>query len=164
MKKRTVLSVIGLVVLISSASFAGPLDLDLQRHDPVNAMLRSAVIPGWGQFFNDQSFKGEIIGTVFFVSVGAYFYYTGAANTDYQNYQNQGLRNGSGYTDYENHKDLAIDAVYVGVGAWVVGVVDAYIFGKQRQDTGDQQQSLLPSEVQLTMRDSGVSLQWKRSF
>jgi hypothetical protein len=157
-----VLCVMVIMCVFSTAGFSGTLDLDFRKRTPENAALRSALVPGWGQIFNEQVVKGWVAGTVFFVSVGSYFYYNGIANQDYTDYEARGLVDDSLYSDYETHRQQANTAIYVAAGTWVVAIIDAYIFGNS--DADNKKQSLRPSGFQWALGDCGPSLRWKRYF
>lgn len=162
MNVRALLCVIGILFFFESAVF--PVEMDFRRHCRGNAALRSAIIPGWGQAFNRQTFKGYVFGTIFFGSVGGYFYYTGLADENYRDYENLGLRNDSRYSDYETHKKQAVTSLSIAAGMWFVAVTDAFIFGRERPEAGDQKKSARSSEFQWTWLESGAGVQWKRYF
>ena len=164
MIKRTILFVIGIIFMVSASGFCGSVDLDFRLHRSGNAALRSALLPGWGQFFNRQSFKGEVLGTIFFASLGGYLYFTGVANKDYRDYETKGLRSDSLYSDYETHQRQASFAVGLAAGTWVISVVDAYIFGTPRRAADDQQLSSRAPGLQWACNPDGASLQRKWYF
>lgn len=164
MLKQLILCAIGIIVIFAAAGFSDPVEIDFRRQTRGNAALRSALIPGWGQFFNSQTFKGGVVGTVFFASVGGYFYYTGVADDDYLAYEKQGLRDGSLYADYEAHKQQAVTAATIAAGMWVVAVVDAYIFGKERLEPGDRPQPPASAGFEWSWLDTGPNLRWKHYF
>jgi hypothetical protein len=106
------------------------LSLDLGVHTPVNAALRSAIIPGWGQYFNGQETKGYIVVSGFVLTaLTSYLFYSKANNT-YDDYKAQGLKNGSLYSDYETQSNQAMIASFFAAGVWIYGVTDAYVTGK----------------------------------
>ncbi|MDZ7724683.1 MAG: DUF5683 domain-containing protein [candidate division KSB1 bacterium] len=59
---RYTLVYIVLITALCSPSSALEADTDSSRSkDPRGAMLRSAIVPGWGQFYNGKWLKGTII-------------------------------------------------------------------------------------------------------
>lgn len=154
--------VLAVVLVFSSSVMADPLDLYFLKHTRPNAALRSALVPGWGQFFNEQPVKGWVAGTVFFGAVGAYFYYTGRANEYFTDYEARGLSADASYADYEEQKQNAVTALTVAGGAWFLGIVDAYLFGKRGEPPSDETGA--PDTFQISWGGGGPALRWTRNF
>ena len=101
---------------------------DFYAKTPMNASLRSLLLPGWGQFFNQQKTKGYII------TVGALAGLTGAilmygkANDTYSEYEDNGIPDDSLYDDYCAQLDTSRMYGYVAAAFWTWGVIDAYLF------------------------------------
>ena len=150
------------IVVFCSAALADPLDVYFRRHTRPNAAVRSALVPGWGQFFNGQPVKGRVAGALFFGAVGAYFYYTGRADEYYRDYEEHGLRNDASYADYEEQKQHAVTALTVAGGAWFLAVLDGYLFGKRGELPADDAGA--PAALQVSWRGDGPALRWTRNF
>ncbi len=101
-------------------------------------MLRSLVLPGWGQFYNDEPVKGLFYGTVELGLLGLIFYEDSKAGHARDMYIETGLA--SWQNSYETHSSLRRDFIWYTAGAWVVGLldayVDAYLFSFEAENTG----------------------------
>jgi hypothetical protein len=94
---------------------------------PLNAGLRSAILPGWGQFFNGQSAKGYIlVGSAVVSGAAAILMYNKAENT-YNEYKDNGRIDGKLYDDYTSQINSANMFVYLYAAVWTFGVVDACV-------------------------------------
>jgi hypothetical protein len=131
---KTIALAAAFCLLLAANSFAAEgVDLDLAAHTPVNAAARSAVLPGWGQYFNGQATKGYIVASGFVLTaVTAYLFYD-KANATYDDYEKLGVRNSSLYSDYETQSNQAMVASFFAAGIWVYGIVDAYVIGNRTQ-------------------------------
>lgn len=88
-------------------------------------MLRSLVMPGWGQFYNDKPVKGLFYGTLELGLLGLVFYENSEAEHARDMYQETGLA--SWQNSYDTHSSLRRDFIWYTAGAWVVGLLDAYV-------------------------------------
>ncbi len=88
-------------------------------------MLRSLVFPGWGQFYNDEPVKGLLYGTLEFGLLGLVLYENHEAENAREMYLETGQE--SWQNSYDNHSDLRRDFIWYTAGAWVVGLLDAYV-------------------------------------
>ncbi len=101
---------------------------DFYARTPMNASLRSLLLPGWGQFFNQQKTKGYII------TAGALAGLTGAilmyskANDTYSKYEKKKEPEHPLYDDYCEQLDTSRICGYVAAAFWTWGVIDAYLF------------------------------------
>ena len=131
MIKKFIVIVISVMLLNCTSASACTLTCDFSEYTEMNAALRSAVMPGWGQSWNGQKTKGWIVFGVFAVSVFGAFYYLAKADGDYVTYERVGSRNSSYYDDYE--KDLNTSRTFgcVAAAAWIFAVVDAYLVAKK---------------------------------
>lgn len=150
------------ILVISSSAHADPLDVYFQKHTRPAAALRSALVPGWGQFFNDQSVKGWVAGTLFFGAVGSYFYYTNRSDEYYRDYEARGLRDDASYADYEEQKQNAVTALTVAGSVWFLSVLDAYLFGERGAVPADDDGAA--AALQISWRRDGPALLWTRNF
>ena len=98
---------------------------------PWSAVLRSAILPGWGQYYNESYWKIPIVwGVVGFCVYGWIFYQNNYI--DFRDKYRESLINNSGLSSaylrsrefYKDHRDLF--AVYVGL-TYFLNLVDAYV-------------------------------------
>jgi len=97
----------------------------------MGAMLRSAVLPGWGQFYNEAYWKIPIVW-----GVSAWFIYLWNDRDDnykfYKDlYNNSLLESSNGNTQYKRLRDFYRDdrdlyAVYLGL-TYFLNLIDAYV-------------------------------------
>lgn len=131
MKKVLLLTIIA-ALFINTTAFAGNVNVNLSADKPINASLRSALIPGWGQLWNEQPTKSAIVFIVFGASLAGALYYNNEADEKYKKYKNTGMVNGDYYDKYETAYNTSKIFTYVTIAAWVYGVVDAYFICKKR--------------------------------
>ncbi len=108
-----------------------------ERKYPITAAFRSALIPGWGLFYNERPTRGTIYLTasIAFLSTAVILHSKGDGYyDDYKDYASWDIE------DVENNRELAVDyydkahdyhkfgniALYSFIGVWVINVVDAY--------------------------------------
>ncbi|MCL2145071.1 MAG: DUF5683 domain-containing protein [Endomicrobia bacterium] len=130
MKKITALLFIA-ALFINSPAYAENIDLDFSGVRPVNASVRSALMPGWGQGWNNQPVKGWITFGVFAVSVAGAFYFNAQAYEKYDSYEEKGIVNGKLYNEYEDNRTLSQVFTFAAIGTWLYSVIDAYFVCKK---------------------------------
>jgi hypothetical protein len=92
---------------------------------PWGAVLRSAIIPGWGQFYNESYLKIPVIW-----GLGFWFGYEWKQNNDlYTYYRERYLQTGNGLdrqnrTIYRDQRDLF--TIYM-VITYLANLIDAYV-------------------------------------
>lgn len=92
---------------------------------PTGALFRSAVLPGWGQFYNESYYKVPVI-----AGLAAWFGYNYFSNNNLYNdyktlYQNTGNR--LYYLNREFYRDQRDNfAIYLGI-LYVANLIDAYV-------------------------------------
>ena len=98
---------------------------------PMGAVLRSALIPGWGQIYNESYWKAPIVWGI----LGYFVYYWIDNNNLYNDYRDlfsESLEPGtSGNLIYKRNRDFYRDqrdqfAVYIGL-TYFLTLVDAYV-------------------------------------
>ncbi len=97
----------------------------VMQKSPLGAVLRSALIPGWGQIYNQSYIKAPLIwGGIAALVLGWRFY-----NKRYNTYRD--LYNQTSYVPYisvrdfyHNQRDLL--SIYIGL-VYVLNLVDAYV-------------------------------------
>ena len=103
----------------------------VMQKSPTGAMLRSALLPGWGQIYNGSYWKAPVIWSL----IGYFAYVWTSTNSEYQNYRElykkslSQSRNGDEtylrYREfYRDERDLF--AFYIGL-TYFLNVVDAYV-------------------------------------
>ncbi len=127
MIKKFIVIIISVMLLNCANVNACTLTCDFSEYTAMNAALRSAAMPGWGQGWNGQKTKAWIVFGVFAVSVFGTFYYLSKSESDHRKYRHLGSRESSYYDDYE--KDLNTSRIFGGVAVvtWIFAVVDAYL-------------------------------------
>jgi len=132
-----------IVILFNSFFFAQTKDtadnnsydsVFVMQKSPWGAVLRSAVIPGWGQIYNQSYIKAPVIwGGIFALYLGWRFYNNHYHDTNkiYNDLLNSGTAESyliNGYKSnrdfYHNQRDLF--AIYIGL-VYVLNLVDAYV-------------------------------------
>ncbi|MFO7447247.1 MAG: DUF5683 domain-containing protein [Ignavibacteriaceae bacterium] len=97
----------------------------LMRKSPWGAVLRSAVLPGWGQIYNESYWKAPIVW-----GIAAWLVYNWIDNNDlYQDYRERysstlSSRDQEYRNFYRDQRDLF--AIYMGL-TYVLTLVDAYV-------------------------------------
>lgn len=134
MIKKISIIIISVMLLNLTNASACTLTCDFSQYTAINAALRSAVMPGWGQGWNGQKTKGWIVFGVFAASVFGTFYYLNKSEGDYVSYERLGSRDSSYYDDYE--KDLNTSRILgcVAVATWIFAVVDAYLVANKESE------------------------------
>ncbi len=103
----------------------------VMKKSPSGAMLRSAIIPGWGQIYNESFWKVPIIWSF----LGYFVYGWNTSNNYYQDYKNlysKSLKSSSSgnqaYLKYRNFYRDQRDffAFYIGL-TYFLNIIDAYV-------------------------------------
>lgn len=159
MIKKFIVIIISVLILNCTNASACTLTCDFSEYTAMNAAIRSAVMPGWGQGWNDQKTKGWIVFGVFAVSVFGTFYYLNKSEGDYVTYERLGARNSSYYDDYE--KDLNTSRILgaVAIATWIFAVVDAYLVANK-----ESQKYAFEKFNVYTYGKDGVMLSYKTRF
>ncbi len=100
-------------------------DVDLSVHTKMSAGVRSLLVPGWGQAYNEEPRKAALFFGVTAILAGSAIVTYRDAQDSYDEYKAGGQKNASSYDDYKN--GLNLSAVLIGLTAimWGVGVSDA---------------------------------------
>lgn len=97
----------------------------VMKKSPWGAVLRSAVLPGWGQFYNESYIKIPIIW-----GLGAWFIYNwNWNNKNYQQYKTLYIETGNNiYIGNRNfyHDQRDLFSIYMGL-TYFLNLVDAYV-------------------------------------
>lgn len=130
---KHIISILLLLVIINFESKAIDYTYINQQDDtvfvsiksPWGAVLRSAIIPGWGQIYNQSYWKAPIIW-----GVTSWFIYVWNLNNDnYWEYQSLFSQNGTAAYKtvrdfYRDQRDLF--AIYIGL-TYLLNLIDAYV-------------------------------------
>lgn len=97
----------------------------IMEKSPLGAVLRSAVIPGWGQFYNESYWKVPIVWGITGWLVYGYIY----SNNFYQDYKSDYIFSPTAdnlrfRNFYRDQRDLF--AIYIGI-AYLLNLIDAYV-------------------------------------
>lgn len=100
--------------------------ISFSRHSPGNAALRSALIPGWGQVFNQQRVKGISFFTMTALAATGALSLRSDYRRLYDQYEARGLKDDALYDEYKKKKTQSM-ALGVAAGLlWLIGIVDAH--------------------------------------
>ena len=97
----------------------------VMQKSPMGAVLRSALIPGWGQFYNESYWKVRVV----WGALGWFVYGWIESNNNYTDYRDKYLLSGlqrdlSVREFYKDQRDLF--AVYIGL-TYFLNLIDAYV-------------------------------------
>ena len=97
----------------------------VMQKSPWGAVLRSAIIPGWGQIYNESYIKAPIVWGIFGALAAGWIFYNNKyidARDQYRQTQTEGYRL---YRDfYRDQRDLM--SIYIGL-TYFLNLVDAYV-------------------------------------
>ncbi len=97
----------------------------IPRRNPTGALVRSAVIPGWGQFYNREPLKGLAYGSLQAGLLGWTLYENHAADHARDMFLATG--DPSWDRDAEDHRNTFRSLIWYTAGAWVLSMLDAYV-------------------------------------
>lgn len=107
---------------------------EIKLVSPIGAMVRSAVFPGWGQFYSRSYFRGSL--TVLGIggsAIGALLAQRSFGNryNSYAAYASENPHDETGVFeryDYANQRyKLRTFFMYTGIGIWVYSLIDSYV-------------------------------------
>jgi hypothetical protein len=130
-RKATVIA-IAAALIFNSSLFAESIDvsLDFSGKREINAALRSMLMPGWGQNYNEQPKKSLIVLGLFGVCAAGAFYYNNKSFSTYDQYKSYGMIESRYYDDYQSQYLTSQIFTFAAIGVWLYGVIDAYIVSK----------------------------------
>jgi len=162
MVKKIAVSIICFIFAVTANvnSYACSSKFDFSDYSAKNAAIRSALLPGWGQAWNEQDQKGWIVFGVFAVSAGLAFYFKNEAEKSYDKYSMIGAPAGSEYDNYKTNLDTATILGTVAVLTWIYAVVDAYLVADKQE-----KKYIKNNKVNLVMTaNDGFKLEYKTRF
>jgi hypothetical protein len=131
--------------------------VELSNHSPVNAGIRSAIVPGWGQWFNRQPVKAVALFMV--VAGGAYgtIRMRERSSDSYDEYKAFGIRSGPEYDDYERQRSQALILGSATLFLWGYTVWDAYRNAYNPLWSKD-------TSVDVALLSDGAAVEWRKKF
>ncbi len=90
----------------------------VETRSPTGALLRSAVLPGWGQVYNDRPLKGVLLGGAEMGLLSWLLLENDAANE---------ARRAGDDAAYRVHSARRLDLIWYTSAAWIYGMMDAYV-------------------------------------
>lgn len=90
----------------------------IETRSPTGALLRSAALPGWGQFYNDEPLKGIAFGAVELGLLGWLIY---------ENAEAEDARLSGDDASYQIHRQRRLDLIWYTSASWLLGMLDAYV-------------------------------------
>ena len=125
-------------------SIAPEVSIPIIRRNPTGALLRSAVLPGWGQFYNDQPLKGVVYGAVE-IGLLAWLISEHIAAEDARITEDDQA--------YQIHRQRRLDLIWYTSAAWLFGMldayVDAYLYSFERENTEFEKETVLGAAVYI---------------
>lgn len=111
-----------------SASVSGNTSSDslfVMHKSPWGAVLRSAILPGWGQIYNESYIKAPVVWGIFGALAAGWIHY----NNKYKDSRDLYLSTSNDY--YRQNRDFYRDqrdlmGIYIGL-AYFLNLVDAYV-------------------------------------
>jgi hypothetical protein len=97
----------------------------LEYRNPTGALLRSSVLPGWGQFYNDKPVKGIVMGLAETGLLAWLIAEHVAAEDARDDYSESG--DPADLERYETHRQTRLDLIWYTSAAWLYGMLDAYV-------------------------------------
>lgn len=106
---------------------------NFSERTPGNAALRSALVPGWGQWFNGERQKGALLGSSTLVAAGAAAWLFVQSDRTYDDYTARGVADDPLHDRYKRERLGAWIALGAVSAVYIYGIVDAYRVGRRRR-------------------------------
>lgn len=130
---------------------------DVSNRTPRHAALRSALVPGWGQRFNNEKGKAILFfATTVGMAAGSLMRYSDSRHT-YNDYKKSGSRNGVLFDDYEDERTQALAMGAAALVLYTFGIIDAHRRAYAPLYSSDR-------SVTLALSGSESQLVWSRKF
>ena len=97
----------------------------IRRKSPTGALLRSAALPGWGQFYNENPLKGIVMGSAELGLLAWLLHEHIAAEDARTDYLETG--DPADESRYDSHSQRRMDLIWYTSAAWLYGMLDAYV-------------------------------------
>ncbi len=147
-------------VTVLSETKRDSIHIRLTMKTVVGAGLRSAVLPGWGQFYSEKTTKGVIFLAAEAVAVGGLIWADSKRSDSERNYKNavrdyqeadqiediddawdEVLRT---YDDLDSWHETRRRWFYAAAGIWAINLIDAVVFSSPRPQGGSMASLLEP--------------------
>jgi uncharacterized membrane protein YebE (DUF533 family) len=96
-----------------------------EKREMIDPLWRAAVLPGWGQFHNNQVMKGIIISAGVIVSGGLTAYSVVDQNVKYDKYLNTNENQDIAYKEAESAWNTVLIWTIITAAVYAGGIVDA---------------------------------------
>jgi hypothetical protein len=120
------------IIMASSVSLFAQDSLVIEKrksHSPTGALLRSLVIPGWGQLYNDKYIKAGLIAGLesFLIYQTAYYWDKASTYEDLYTSDTNSVTRFDKFLQYDRYRDLRNQHIWF-LGITVVfSIFDAYV-------------------------------------
>lgn len=160
------LAVLAAVVLVPAMISAKTVVLDFTKKNQKNALVRSILVPSWGQFFEGNSTKGYVVLCGAALSAAAAFYYSSESDKAYDDYKRVGLMNSDQYSDYTNKSNSFTLATLSLVAFWLYGIIDAYFISSPDEYAahGDKDKYARHDGLRLNVESRDVRVVFSKLF
>lgn len=103
--------------------------LNVRKFSPTGALMRSAFVPGWGQFYNRKYIKGSIITAGESYLIASIYTYWKEADRHRHNFEHSDnlAFKASEFTQYTNARDSRNLRFWILAGAIFYSMFDAYV-------------------------------------
>ncbi|MCX6136755.1 MAG: DUF5683 domain-containing protein [Ignavibacteriales bacterium] len=158
--KRTLLFLLTVLFTVNCFSQTDGKILSAQKkyqifdtHSKSEAVFRSFVVPGWGQMYNKQQLKGYIFLCGQTMLIGSYFYFNQKYSDTYNNYslEKDPTKTAKLFDDAESAKNRRNLIGYAIAGTWILGMVDAYVFGWDNTQILDLSLSIIDNQPTISI-------------
>jgi len=126
--KKILLILITISTIISQLS---SITIDFKKHSGITAATRSIILPGWGQYYNEQKNKTYIFAGLCFGMLGLTLFSYNQQEEAYKKYEEKGIRDSVLYKDYENWYNTTNVFGLLTILCWSINVYDAYVNGEK---------------------------------
>jgi len=92
---------------------------------PIDSIWRSAVLPGFGQIYNNQIAKGLVVGSAFIVAAGLTLYDISDEKIKYEKYKKANENQDIAFKQAQDSWTLALVWGIIAGGVYAAGIVDA---------------------------------------
>lgn len=143
-----------IILLLTILSFYPATNIFAQSE----AIFRSVVFPGWGQFYNNQPNKGLILIAGEILTLSGYYYFNNQADNKYNDYLvcTDPVKTASLFDEVEQYKNSKHLALYAVGGLWLLNVLDAWIFYDESKHSDFSQ-----NELDILFEPTQVSICFK---
>ncbi|MFH1378836.1 MAG: DUF5683 domain-containing protein [bacterium] len=130
------------VPLRADAEPLGKKKIYLKRYTPRNAAIKSALLPGWGQYANHREGKAYAIAITEIITLSSAYALFYTAQDKYDEYTDKGLKDDELYDDYESYMQGSLIAGGLSVGIWLYSIAEAYVFARDEIKRRNRESSL----------------------